>query len=63
MISPSQEMQLGLSSFQQLKKETPISKDAAVNAMVQRVGKRVASVAQLPNEQWECVGFESKEAN
>jgi predicted Zn-dependent protease len=31
--------------------------------MVQRVGKRIASVAQLPNAQWEFVVFESPEAN
>ena len=62
-ISADQEMQLGLTSFEQLKKETPISKDAAANALVQKVGKRVAAVAELPNAQWEFVVFESPEAN
>lgn len=65
LVSPDQEMALGLSSFDQLKKDTPINHDPAVNAMVQRVGKRVAQVASrdLPNAQWEFVVFESKEAN
>lgn len=63
LVSPSQEMQLGLTSFDQLKKETPISKDPAANALVQKVGKRIASVAELPNAQWEFVVFDSKEAN
>src|SRR6266545_2167392 len=64
-VSSDQEMQLGLSSFDQLKKDTPISRDAALNALVQRVGRRVADVAgkDLPNAQWEFVVFENQEAN
>src|SRR5262245_54918539 len=65
LVSPGEEMKLGLTSFEQLKKETPVSKDAAVNEMVQRVGKRIAAVASkdLPDAQWEFVVFDSKEAN
>lgn len=64
-IPEGQEMQLGLSSFDSLKKSTPISKDRAVNALVQKVGKRIADVTgkDMPNAQWEFVVFESKEAN
>ena len=65
LISADEEIKLGLSSFDQIKKETPISKDAAVNALVQKVGKRIATVAgpDMPSAQWEFVVFESKEAN
>lgn len=63
IISAGEEMQLGLSSFNQLKKDVPISRDAAGNALLQRVGQRIAAVAQLPNAQWEFVLFESQEAN
>jgi len=64
LLVPESEMtQLGLSSFEQMKKETPISKDPAANALVQRVGKRISSVVSLPGAQWEFVVFESKEAN
>ncbi len=63
LISPSQEMSLGLASFGQLKKEVPISKDAKANDLLQRVGKRISAVAELPGAQWEFVVFESKEAN
>ncbi|MSU27702.1 MAG: M48 family peptidase [Pedosphaera sp.] len=63
LISSSQEMQLGLSAFQQMKKETPVSRDPAVNAMVQRVGRRIAAVAELPGANWEFVVFDSKVAN
>src|SRR5215475_257763 len=64
-VSADQEMALGLSSFDQLKKDTPINHDPAVNDQVQRVGKRIAEVASkdMPNAQWEFVVFESKEAN
>jgi metalloendopeptidase OMA1, mitochondrial len=63
LMSSGQEMQLGLTAFEQTKKEVPISRDPAGNALLQRVGKRIAAVAQLPNAQWEFVLFESKEAN
>jgi len=58
IVSPSQEMQLGFQEFEKLKKSTPISKDAAANAQLQRVGKRIAAVAPLPNAQWEFVLFD-----
>lgn len=65
LVSSGQEMELGLSSFSQLKQELPISKDPQANALVQRVGKRIAAVADkdMPNAQWEFVVFESPEAN
>lgn len=62
-MSPGAEMQLGLSEFDRMKKEVPISKDPAANALLQRVGQRVAAVAALPNAQWEFVVFDSQEAN
>ena len=65
IVSAGDETQLGLSSFDQVKKDTPISRDPRLNEMVQRVGKRIAAVAgkDLPDAQWEFVVFESKEAN
>src|SRR5213075_1385917 len=65
IVSSGDEVKLGLSSFEQLKTNTPISHDSAMNAMVQRVGKRVALAASndLPDAHWEFVVFESPEAN
>lgn len=65
ILPVGQEMELGLTSFEQMKKETPVSKDAAANALLQKVGKRIAAVAgpDMPNAQWEFVLFESKEVN
>jgi predicted Zn-dependent protease len=65
LIPPDQELQLGLTSFNDVKKETPVSRDPRSNAEVGKVGRRIAQVAasDLPNAQWEFVVFESKEAN
>ncbi len=63
LLSAQEEMQLGLTSFAQTKKDVPISRDGAANALLQKVGQRIAGVAQLPDAQWEFVVFESKEAN
>lgn len=63
LVSADEEMKLGMSEFQSAKQKTPISRDAAATAMVQRAGKRIAAVANLPGAQWEFVLFESKEAN
>ena len=64
LINSAEEMQLGMTEFDKLKKSTPISKDAAATAMVQRVGRRIAAVAPLPNAQWEFILFdEPKTAN
>jgi predicted Zn-dependent protease len=65
LLTASEEMQLGLSSFEQMKKGTPISSEPAANALVQKVGKRIAAVAgpDMPNAQWEFVVFQSQDAN
>jgi predicted Zn-dependent protease len=46
--------------FGQLKQSTPISRDPRQNAMLQRVGERIAYVAgpDIPNARWEFVVFE-----
>jgi metalloendopeptidase OMA1, mitochondrial len=63
IVPHEQEMQLGISAFEEMKTELPVSKDPAVNALVQRVGARIAAVAELPDAQWEFVVFESQEPN
>ena len=65
IMSSGQEMQLGFGEFDKMKKEVPVSKDPKLNALVEKVGKRVAAVASpdMPGAQWEFVVFESKEAN
>src|SRR5690348_8536375 len=58
LVDPDQLLQMSLSEFDQMKKDTPISKDPAQNELVTRVGKRIASVVNLPNAKWEFVVFD-----
>ncbi len=58
LVSSDEVMQLSLTEFDKLKKDTPISKDAEQTALVKRVGQRIAAVAPLPNAQWEFVLFD-----
>jgi metalloendopeptidase OMA1, mitochondrial len=65
LVSAAQEAQMGLSSFEQIKKEEKISSDKAVNARIQRIGKRIAAAVgrDIPNAQWEFVVFDSPTVN
>jgi len=60
LVSPEQLASTAAVQFGQLKQETPISRDPTYNAMLRRVGDRIAYVAgpDLPNAQWEFVVFE-----
>ncbi len=59
----SQEVALGLTAFETLKKETPLSKDATQRALLEKVGRRIAAVSGMTGAQWEFVLFESPQAN
>lgn len=65
LVQPSEELSLGAQSFQQIRSQEKVSNDAAMNARVQRVGKRIADAVgrQMPNAQWEFVVFDSAEVN
>jgi len=60
LVSKGEEVQLGISEFEKIKQSTPISRDPKINAMVQRVGQRVAAVVEsdLPQARWEFVVFD-----
>jgi predicted Zn-dependent protease len=57
LFTPQEEANLGLSSFNDIKKQTPVSTDATQNSLVTRVGQRISSVVSLPYAQWEFVVF------
>lgn len=65
LMSASQEAEMGLDAFSQIKKAEKISRDPAVNARIQRIGKNIAGAVgrDLPNAQWEFVVFESEQIN
>jgi len=60
LVPADQLSSMAAAQFGQLKQETPISRDPTYNAMVRRVGERIAYVAapDMPNAQWEFVVFD-----
>jgi predicted Zn-dependent protease len=63
LVSPTEEAQMGVQSFQQIVGKATLSTDQQVNAMVQRVGSRIAAVTDL-GYQWEFrVIQDDKQAN
>ena len=60
LVPSDQLASMASAQFGRLKQETPISRDPTYNAMVRRVGERIAYVAapDMPNAQWEFVVFD-----
>jgi predicted Zn-dependent protease len=58
LVDPGQVAQMSLTEFDKIKKSTPISHDPEQNALVKRVGLRIAAVAPVPNAKWEFVVFD-----
>jgi len=63
LISPSMERGMGRDAFTNLKARTALSSDQNATAVLQRVGSRIAAVADLPKAQWEFVLFDNSQAN
>jgi predicted Zn-dependent protease len=61
--SEGTETRMGYQAFQQIKKHYKVSRDLEANALVSRVGKRIAAAAHRPDYRWEFVVFQDKEAN
>ena len=57
----SQMTQMGLQAFTNIKKETPVYKNATTNAYVQCVGQAITR--EVGRGSWEIVVFEDKDAN
>ena len=55
IISNDEEIQMGLQAYTDVKKKNKISHNPEVNAMVERVGKRIAAAANMPEYHWEFV--------
>lgn len=65
LMSAAEEASMGVQAFAQIKQQEKISTDPAVNARIQRIGKRIAASVgrDLPNAQWEFVVFDSDQLN
>jgi predicted Zn-dependent protease len=61
--SEGSEAKLGYQAFQEIKQQYKICRDPEINALVTRVGRRIAAAAQRPDYHWEFVVFDGKEAN
>lgn len=57
LFPKSVESELGVTTYAQIKQETPSSTDQAKNDLVNRVGRRVSAVVDLPGAQWEFTTF------
>src|SRR5689334_14216792 len=53
IYSDAQEQDMGLQAFSDVKTKNKISTDAAANALVERVGKRIAAAAEKPDWTWQ----------
>ncbi len=53
MVSPQQEMQLGLSASQKILSKAKLSTDRRLNERVRRIGQRIAKVTGQTTYQWE----------
>ena len=71
LVSESEERQMGLQAYQQVLSKEPLSHNAQVNALVEKVGRRIANAAEQPPEnmwqpprfRWEFKAFEKNEPN
>lgn len=52
-ISEEREIAMGVASYRQLLKAAPLVRDAEITNMVNRVGRRIAAVADKPEYHWE----------
>ncbi|MGI6386251.1 MAG: hypothetical protein ACOX2W_03815 [Desulfomonilia bacterium] len=53
LVPEQQEMALGLEAYQQILAQEKISQDPQINAMVKRVGSRIAAVSGQTDYNWE----------
>ncbi len=53
LVSEQEEANLGLQAYQETLAKEKISKDPQINAMVNRIGTRIASIADKPEYNWQ----------
>src|SRR5581483_6000192 len=63
LIPESQEIQMGLTAYQDVLSKSKLSSDPEKTAMVRRVGEKIAAVANQPDYKWEFNLIEDKQVN
>src|SRR5258707_14940797 len=58
LVSENEERQMGLQAYQQVLSKESLSYDTETNALVEKVGRRIAAAAERPpNELWRAPRF------
>src|ERR1700704_2101536 len=58
LVSESEELRMGLQAYQQVLSKESLSYDAETNALVEKVGRRIAAAAERPpNDLWRAPRF------
>ena len=63
LLPESQDADMGLQAYQQIKQQEKISGDAALNQRLQTVGRRIAAVSGHPDWDWQFTLFDNPEPN
>lgn len=63
LVSPEEENRMGISAYREVLREADISRDPQLNALVQRVGQRIAKVADRADFAWEFRVIDQDVAN
>ncbi len=63
LVSEGQLAQLSASAWSDVKAETPVSNDRALNNQLTRVGGRISTAANRTNEKWEYAVFDTDDKN
>lgn len=63
LLSEGEENQMGAQAFQQVMTTEKVDADPGMNAMVKRVGERIAAATGEPDYQWEFKVIDKAEAN
>ncbi len=63
LVSDAQLAQLSASAWTQLRQQTPVSRDAALNRRVTNVGQRIVNAVGLTRYNWEYTVFQSDQLN
>jgi predicted Zn-dependent protease len=63
LLPESQDAQMGLEAYQQIKQESTVARNPELNRRVQEVGRRIAETSPHPEWEWEFTLFENPEPN
>lgn len=63
VMSEEKENAMGLTAYEQVLQEEPLTKNESASEMVKRVGRRIAAVAERPDFQWDFNLIEAQTQN